>query len=123
MKNHFRTLLTLLIITSCAKSYDFGEATFDEVFISDSELANPTWNGSVSTIIEEKCANCHTTVRDQYVPANTPTTIDRINEETFTLSVKATLRARILSDSNPMPPLFATPLSSREKAALATYLQ
>ena len=115
-------LFFLLLFFSCAKSFDQGELALDEVAFSDAVLASPTWNDPIYQIVESKCSSCHTVNRNQFVPSNTPNSFDDIDDESFFTTNRAEILARIQDESFPMPPTFATPLSSRESEALIRYI-
>ena len=120
--NRIFIIFSLLTLFGCSKSYDLGERDLYFVEISDSELQTPTWNSPTFEIVKTKCASCHTAYRDQFVPSNTPSDFDEILDEDFFALNKNEILERIQDEEEPMPPNFATPLSSREKEALLNYL-
>lgn len=123
MKNIYAVVL-ILILASCSKSYDLGDKSADAIPV---DTANPTWDNGVGAVIQAKCVNCHTPAakRSQFVPGNTPSTIDDISSESFFAdAAKASLvQGRVFNDTaTPMPPKFATPLTADERSALSTWI-
>lgn len=112
-----------IMLTGCSRSYDLGDKAADEVAV---DTTNPTWANGVGAVIQAKCVSCHTpaSLRSKFVPGNTPANMDGIGAETFfSDSAKASLvQSRIADTVTPMPPNFATPLSTNEKTALTTWL-
>jgi len=107
----------LIQLFSCG-AFDLGDESPDEVTITNASL----WTGGISDLITAKCAGCHTTNRNQFVPANTPTTFDNITDEAFFTGQFGTVTTWVCDQFEPMPPLFATPLTTTELNALLTFM-
>ncbi len=117
-------VLVALTLVTCSKAYDYGDRSTPAVPV---DVSNPSWSNGIQNVIKEKCVNCHTPAaqRSKFVPGNTPSTIDNINSEGFFAdSAKSALvQSRVFNDAvNPMPPKFATPLTTEEKLAFKTWL-
>ena len=129
--NHWRTVViksvlfaSPFMIWQACSSYDLGKETAKFVI---TDLANPTWEaGGIKALLAEKCDNCHTSSPSKFVPDNVKNyRYDISKDETkFIASYAGRTKSRVFeSDSNPMPPHFATPLTVNEKAALKKYLE
>ena len=120
--NSLMIMIPFLTVFSCGKSYDLGSEATETITVN---TASPTWDNGIGAVFTKKCANCHTSSRSKFVPSNTPTTIDSIANSTFfDTSANATLvYNRLFNDTTAsMPPNFATPLSTDEKAAVKSWL-
>jgi len=114
-----------LALGGCSKSYDLGSESPEEVSFTEDA---PSWDNGIGTLITKKCANCHTSVslRSRFVPTNTPSTINGISDSSFfddTTSAGLAYDRIYATTANPMPPTFATPLTTNEMAKLKTWLE
>lgn len=125
MKNLVKISLvavSLLTLSNC-ESRDFGNREPDAV-----PMSNATWEGGIGTLIQKKCANCHTDSRSEFVPGNTPTHLNTIAakefwEEKSNLGLFSTIKHRIgETPDQPMPPTFATPFVGVEKELLQSFI-
>lgn len=114
---------TFLILVGC-NSFDLGKEDPDSFSVN---TTNPTWTADVQPVLLAKCANCHTNNKSEFVPSNVPnsTTLNNIGDKTtFDNSLAVSVKSRVFdSPDNPMPPNFATPLTSDELAALKKYIE
>jgi mono/diheme cytochrome c family protein len=121
---HYKQLLrtAILLIVGCS-SFDLGKEDPDSFSVNTTE---PTWAADVQPVLLAKCANCHTNNKSQFVPSNVPSsaTLNNITDKTtFDNSLALSVKLRVFgTPSNPMPPNFATPLTSNERAALKKYI-
>lgn len=119
-------LVVVLVALEACRSEDLGDKKPDVVTLRGEQVG---WSDGISTIIARKCATCHTAERSQFVPANTPHSIDGMSQEHFyqepaNRGKVAAMRHRLVdTPKQPMPPPFATPLSDKEKAALSEYFE
>lgn len=119
-------LIAAIQLASCHSS-DLGSKSPDKVSI---DMSLSEWNAGAGKVIEQKCANCHTSNRSPFVPANTPHELDGIGSQAFFQDpsnsglVKSMLRRVESTDSRrQMPPRFATPLYDDEKSVLIAFLK
>jgi uncharacterized membrane protein len=115
-------IMGLLFLTSCS-SYDLGDKPPDKVAVNPQESE---WETGIGALIELKCASCHQSDKGSFVPANTPNTLDNIGNREFFMDPEnvgkiALARSRITARDKPMPPEFATPLTSDERLALTNF--
>lgn len=114
---------TIFILVGC-NSFDLGKEDPDSFSVN---TANPTWAADVQPVLLAKCANCHTNNKSQFVPSNVPSssTLNNIGDKTtFDNSLAVSVKSRVFdTPNNPMPPNFATPLTSDELAALKKYIE
>jgi hypothetical protein len=111
-----------LSVTSCS-AYDLGSETAPEIAV---DADNPTWDGGVANIIDERCASCHSNLGANFVPANTPESYEQMDQKSFyddkdNLDKIRNIRFRMLSTEDPMPPNFASPLYENELNALEKF--
>ena len=130
MRTLLQYVLAAFAISSCSVS-DLGKEGPTQVSVN---VANPTWDNGIGALINQKCVTCHTKIRDDFVPSNTPTgslSVDTMNTEDFFAGGNAkstglaySIYFKVFEDTAyPMPPNFATPLTTDEKAALKKYLE
>ncbi|MCX6117876.1 MAG: hypothetical protein NT027_10055 [Proteobacteria bacterium] len=118
---------TIALNLSSCHSSDLGSEEADRVAIN---LSLTGWESGAGAVIKQKCANCHTSSRSSFVPTNTPTDLDGIESLDFFRGkigkgIARMMKKRIESDepTRIMPPNFATPLYSDEKAVLLSFLK
>jgi mono/diheme cytochrome c family protein len=135
------SLIFLGYLLSACSAYDLGSAKQVEYAVSETDLANPPWEEVVSVIVEKKCATCHTTSTPWYKPKNVPSMpntttpvfgLDYMGSKDFykpennllTLIKKCieTEASRCGKENIPMPPNYATPLNTQERAALVKFV-
>jgi hypothetical protein len=117
--------VAIQMLSGCDSS-DLGHETGTRVPI---DFALTDWNSGVETLIAMKCASCHTSERGNFVPANTPHTLDGIQNKSFfekseNLSTIKSMQRRINTDEEEkrMPPRFATELYPEERFQLRRFL-
>ena len=121
-------LMTVIgISTYSCRSNDLGNKRSDRVPV---KLGLIGWESGAGQVITQKCANCHTSHRSQYVPSNTPHILDGIESADFfdkpeNRGLARAMRKRIESAEavRQMPPKFATPLFEDEKTVLIAFLK
>jgi hypothetical protein len=113
-------------LISCHSS-DLGSSEADRVALN---LSLTGWESGAGEVIKQKCANCHTSARSSFVPSNTPTDLDGIENLDFFRGkagkgIARMMKKRIESDepTRIMPPNFATPLYADEKEVLFAFLK
>jgi uncharacterized membrane protein len=117
--------LLLVLLCGCGQSFDLGkEAPIEVAFSGDGN----TWDSGIGQVFKLKCVNCHTSLstRSRFVPANTPTTVNGMSHSSFfdTSSYAGLVYDRMFSNPvNPMPPHFATPLTSNENTKVKAWLE
>lgn len=114
-----RVFFLFLTLNLLACSADLGSEGVIEVSV---DATNPTWAGGIQELVERKCSSCHRPDKNQFVPADTPDTFDFINDESFFTTNRITIQTRLNDTADPMPPEFATPLTSNEALALENYI-
>jgi mono/diheme cytochrome c family protein len=112
-------------LVSCHSS-DLGSVKPDRIPVN---LSLTGWDSGAGMVIAQKCANCHTSQRSEFVPANTPHDLDGIGSFEFfknpeNRGIVRGMRKRIASidADKQMPPRFATPLYEDEKAVVLEFL-
>ena len=114
-------IMTLSLLANC-ESRDLGDKAPAAI-----AMANANWEGGVEALILKKCANCHTTNRSEFVPRNTPNSLDAMATKAFwedasNLAALNTIKARLVDTEKPMPPTFATPFVGEEKQLFETFI-
>lgn len=132
LRTKIKLLISLIMTfgvlgTAACRSNDLGSARPDKVKV---DLSLSGWESGAGQVIAQKCANCHTTQRSSFVPANTPETLDAIQsidffKNTENLGLFIAMRKRIETEDpkKQMPPRFATPLYDDEKAVVLEFLK
>lgn len=115
-------LFALLLALTACRSEDLGKSEPDVV-----DVSGPTWGQGIDQLVNKKCANCHTSRRGDFVPSNTPNTIDSIGSKDFWLTARnlsriILIRTRFTSVDNPMPPRYGTPFSENETTQFTAFL-
>jgi mono/diheme cytochrome c family protein len=115
-------LLAILTALTACRSEDLGKSDPDVV-----DVSGPTWGQGIDQLVNQKCANCHTARRGEFVPSNTPNTIDSIGSKDFWLTARnlsriILIRTRFTSGDNPMPPRYGTPFSDNERTQFTAFL-
>ena len=122
--NHVRLLTSLCLILSACGSATLGDEPPDAVAV---DIENPVWEeGGIRQLIADKCDSCHgKSSTDQFDPGNVKDLkYDlALDEQLFLDNYGERSAVRILqSPDNPMPPLFATPITEDEYIAIEEYL-
>lgn len=130
--NAFQTPLSIVAgmlicggLLSACSSEDLGDQ--DPIAIRVDPSA-PTWDGGVRKLLEAKCDNCHSTQASQFVPGDITGNAARyqwglsLSSESFAPLALASYGRLFERESDPMPPLYGTPLDANEKAALKKYI-
>lgn len=113
--------LALFVWISCS-SKDLGNEKPLELKVN---AAAPTWGNGVQDILKAKCDNCHSSNPSRFVPGQAKAYVYDFAtaEATFLANHAARTKARVFdTPTRPMPPDFATPLTSDERAAIEKYL-
>ena len=113
------TVAVLLLLACGTADLGSSDPDFQEVSITD-----PTWEQDILPIIQLKCQNCHGQDRHPFAPGNTPPYEDSKFDTLSVFKAKmVSLKERMKPDAEkPMPPDFATPLTSDERKAIEVFM-
>jgi mono/diheme cytochrome c family protein len=108
-----------VVVTACG-SFDLGDEKPTEIAV---DAENPNWNADIRPLMALKCMNCHATPAPRHAPKGTPV-IALSSEGVFKqASMLNRIWTRVYNTpGKPMPPDYATPLSTAERIALKNYL-
>jgi len=120
--------LLVLFVTSCSEADSKGGEPVEEVVIT----GVPSWSNGIGTLINKKCAHCHTVPSNELTPNNSPTDLDLRTFEggngvRAANSLDSWIALGILSQDigniRRMPLDYSTPLTEREIGYLQTWQQ